>query len=272
VPILKDPEPPLAAPAALVLESTYGDRRHAPERTDEELRRVIAATFERGGTVIIPAFALGRTQEVLYHLAAMAAEGALDPTAVFLDSPMAISATELYERARAEHDEEMAALVANHSSPLAGDRFQRCRTVEQSKALNARREPAVIVAASGMAEGGRVVHHLAQRLGDRRTTVLFVGYQAAGTRGRALVDGADQVAIHGRPVPVRAEVRYLRSLSAHADRDELLRWCRALPAPPERVFLNHGEDPARKALAAALEGELGWPRPALPLPGDSAPW
>ena len=272
VPILKDPEPPLAAPAALVLESTYGDRRHAPERTEEELRRVIAATFERGGTVIIPAFALGRTQEVLYHLAAMADEGALDPTAVFLDSPMAISATELYERANAEHDEEMAELVANHTSPLAGNRFQRCRTVEQSKALNARREPAVIVAASGMAEGGRVVHHLAQRLGDRRTTVLFVGYQAAGTRGRALVDGADQVAIHGRPVPVRAEVRYLRSLSAHADRDELLRWCRALPAPPERVFLNHGEDPARKALAAALEGELGWPRPALPLPGDSAPW
>lgn len=275
VPILKDPEPPLAAPAALLLESTYGDRRHTAERTAEELRRVISETFGRGGTVIIPAFALGRTQEVLYHLSAMAEAGDLDPSDVFLDSPMAITATELYQRARAEHDEEMAELVSGAASPLAGDRFERCRSVDQSKALNTRGEPAVIVAASGMATGGRVVHHLAQRLGDERTTVLFVGYQAAGTRGRALVDGADRVAIHGRPIEVRAQIRYLRSLSAHADRDELLRWCRELPAPPERVFLNHGEDPARKALAAALEDELGgsgWPRPALPMPGDSAPW
>lgn len=272
VPILRDPEPPIAAPAALLLESTYGDRRHALERTADELREVIGRTFERGGTVIIPAFALGRTQEVLYHLSAMADEGALDPDDVFLDSPMAISATELYERAKAEHDEEMAELVADRSSPLAADRFQRCRRTDESKALNGRREPAVIVAASGMAEGGRVVHHLKQRLGDPRTTVLFVGYQAAGTRGRALVDGADEVGIHGQRIPVRAEIRYLRSLSAHADRDELLRWCRALPGAPERIFLNHGEDPARKALAAAIVDELGWPRPELPLPGDREPW
>lgn len=272
VPILKDPEPPLEPPAALLLESTYGDRRHAPESTAEELRRVIAETFGRGGMVIVPAFALGRTQEVLYHLGAMADEGLLDPADVFLDSPMAITATELYQRAAGEHDEEMAALVAGRANPFGAERFARCRTVDQSKALNVRGTPAVIVAASGMAEGGRVVHHLKQRLGDRRSTVLFVGYQAAGTRGRALVDGADEVAIHGSPVPVRAEIRYLRSLSAHADREELLRWCRALPGVPARVFLNHGEDPARKALAAAIETELGWPRPELPLPGDSAPW
>lgn len=272
VPILKDPEPPLAAPAALLLESTYGDRRHALERTADELREVIGRTFARGGMVIVPAFALGRTQEVLYHLSAMADEGSLDPSDVFLDSPMAISATELYQRAAAEHDEEMAALMSNGTSPLAAERFQRCRTSDQSKALNSRREPAVVVAASGMAEGGRVVHHLKQRLGDPRNTVLFVGYQASGTRGRALVDGADEVGIHGQRVPVRAEVRYLRSLSAHADREELLRWCRALPGAPARIFLNHGEDPARKALAAAIVEELGWPRPELPLPGDEVPW
>ncbi|HEX6201086.1 MAG TPA: MBL fold metallo-hydrolase [Thermoanaerobaculia bacterium] len=272
VPILKDPEPPLEAPAALVLESTYGDRTHHPGDAREALARVIRETFARGGSVLVPAFALGRTQEVLYHLAAMADAGELDPAAVFLDSPMAIEATLLYRRAKEEHDEEMAELVENHLGPLRPDRFRFCRTVAQSKELNARREPAVIVAGSGMATGGRIVHHLLHRLADPRHAVAFVGYQAAGTRGRAMLDGADSVTIHGNRVPVRAAVHYLPMLSAHADRDELLRWCRALPAPPERVFLNHGEDPARKVLEAALHQELGWPRPALPGIGTDVPW
>lgn len=271
VPILKDPEPPLAAPAALLLESTYGDRLHASEDAAAALRDTIRETFGRGGSVIVPSFALGRTQEVLFHLSALADAGEIDPDDVFLDSPMAIDATNLYQRAVAEHDDELAELVREHRDPLAADRFQRARTVDQSKALNGRRKPAVIVAGSGMATGGRVVHHLLHRLGDPATTVLFVGYQAAGTRGRALVDGCDSVAIHGTRVPVRAEIRYLRSLSAHADREELVRWCRALPAPPERIFLNHGEDPARKALAVSLE-EIGLPRPVLPNTGHTVPW
>lgn len=272
VPILKDPEPPLEAPAALVLESTYGDRSHHPGDAREALAGVIRETFARGGSVLVPAFALGRTQEVLYHLAAMSDAGELDPAAVFLDSPMAIEATRLYRRAKEEHDEEMAELVEQHLGPLRPDRFSFCRSVAQSKALNARREPAVIVAGSGMATGGRIVHHLLHRLADPRHAVAFVGYQAAGTRGRAMLDGADSVTIHGNRVPVRAAVHYLPMLSAHADRDELLRWCRALPAPPERVFLNHGEDPARKVLEAALHQELGWPRPALPAIGTEVPW
>jgi metallo-beta-lactamase family protein len=271
VPILKDPEPPLDPPAALLLESTYGDRLHAAEDAATELRKAVGDTFAKGGSVVIPAFALGRTQEVLFHLSKMADEGLLDPHDVFLDSPMAITATELYDRALAEHDEELAALVDGGADPLAEDRFQRCRTVTDSKALNTRGKPAVIVAASGMANGGRVVHHLLHRLGDRRNLVLFVGYQAAGTRGRALVDGAESVAIHGQRVPVRAEIRYLRSLSAHADRDELVRWCRALPAKPQRIFLNHGEDPARKALEATLVEE-GFVRPVLPRSGQAFPW
>jgi metallo-beta-lactamase family protein len=271
VPILKDPEPPLAAPAALLLESTYGDRLHDHDDAAGALRDTIRETFDRGGSVIVPSFALGRTQEVLFHLSALADAGAIDPDDVFLDSPMAIDATDLYQRAVAEHDDELAELVREHRDPLAADRFQRARTVDQSKALNSRRRPAVIVAGSGMATGGRVVHHLLHRLGDPATTVLFVGYQAAGTRGRALVDGSDSVAIHGSRVAVRARIRYLRSLSAHADRDELVRWCRALPAPPERIFLNHGEDPARKALAVTLE-ELGLPRPVLPNTGHTVPW
>jgi len=268
VPILKDPEPPLEPPTALFLESTYGDRRHAAGEAKAELAKIIRETFAAGGVVLIPAFALGRTQEILYHLAALSDEGLLDPSQVFLDSPMAIHATELYRQARSEHDEDLAELVAHAMGPFRPDRFARCRTSDESKALNDRRAPAVIVAGSGMATGGRIVHHLAHRLGDARTTVAFVGYQASGTRGRALVEGAQEVVIHGRAVPVRARIVYLAQLSAHADRDELLRWCRALPGPPpERVFLNHGEDHARKALERAIVG-LGWPRPDLPVTGD----
>lgn len=269
VPILKDPEPPAAPPAALLLESTYGDRLHTREDAAEALGTIIAETYARGGMVIIPAFALGRTQEVLYHLSALVDSGRLDPATVFLDSPMAIEATQIYERAESEHDEELEALA---NDPLKDGRFVRVRTVDQSKALNTRGEPAVIVASSGMANGGRVVHHLLHRLGDPHSSVVFVGYQAAGTRGRALVDGCETIAIHGQTVWVKAKVLQLQGLSAHADRDELLRWCRALPAPPQRIFLNHGEDPPRKALAVAIAEELGWPRPVLPLTGDSVPW
>ncbi len=272
VPILKDPEPPLDAPDALLLESTYGDRAHVEQDAADALGRLVEETFARGGVVVVPAFALGRTQEILYHLSALVDQKRLDPSQVFLDSPMAIQATEIYSRAEAEHDEDFAELIRQDNDPLAPDLFERCRTVEQSKTLNSRAEPAVIVAGSGMANGGRVVHHLLHRLGDRRNSVVFAGYQAAGTRGRAMVDGADTVAIHGQTVWVKAQVHQLHGLSAHADREELVRWCQALPGQPRRIFLNHGEDPARKALAAAVAEALGWPPPHLPATGESVPW
>jgi metallo-beta-lactamase family protein len=272
VPILKDPEPPIDPPAALLLESTYGDRCHPREDPAEALAAIIDATFARGGMVIIPAFALGRTQDVLWHLSALADAGRLDRQAVFLDSPMAIDATDLYDRAEAEHDEDLLEVARSGSDPLAPTRFQRCHTVDQSKSLNARQEPAVLVASSGMATGGRVLHHLLHRLPDPRSSVVFAGYQAAGTRGRALVDGAETVAIHGQEVRVRAQIHRLQGMSAHADRDELLRWCQALPGRPERIFLNHGEDPPRKALGVALAGLDGWPLPHLPLTGERVPW
>ena len=271
VPILKDPEPSVAEPAAVVLESTYGDRLHGQEDAGAKLGEIIARTFARGGSVVIPAFALGRTQDLLYYLSQLAERGAIDPATVFLDSPMAISATEIYRAAHSEHDEDLSELVANGYDPLAPDRFNRCRTVDQSKALNARQTPAVIVAGSGMATGGRVVHHLARLLPDARHTVVFAGYQAAGTRGRAIVEGSQVVAIHGRQVPVAAEIVSLSSLSAHADRGELVRWAQALPGKPQRAFLNHGEDAARKALGVTL-AEAGWPRPELPLSGTQVPW
>lgn len=233
---------------------------------------MIGETFARGGTVMIPSFALGRTQEVLYHLAALVDDGLLAAADVFLDSPMAIRATELYRSAGSEHDEEMAALVDEQLDPLDPGRFRFCRTVDESKALNARAEPAVIVAGSGMVQGGRILHHLKHRLADPRHAVCFVGYQAAGTRGRAMLQGADVVVVHGRQIEVRASIHDLQTLSAHADREELARWCRALPSPPGRVFLNHGEDPARKALEAALAAEPSWPRPVLPEMGDVVEW
>ena len=270
-PIIKDPEPPTEELEGLILESTYGDRLHLISDPEAVLGEVIERVFDAGGSVIIPAFALGRTQEVLYHLSHLADSGVLDPNDVFLDSPMAIKATELYDQATAEHDEDLLELVENHLNPLDPDRFQRCRSADESKRLNHRREPAVIVAVSGMATGGRVVHHLKHRLSDERNAVVFVGYQAAGTRGRALVEGARMVAIHGTPIPVRAEVRLMVGLSAHADQQELLRWCQSLSANPSRIFLNPGEDQARKTLSAVL-AENEFPLPFLPSLGDTTNW
>ena len=267
VPILRDPEPPGEAPDTLLLESTYGDRRHPQGDPRAALLATIEETFARGGVLLVPAFALGRTQDLLYHLAGLADAGKVPADRVFVDSPMAIGATELYKEFPAEHDEDMTALVAADKSPFALERFARCRTREESQALNSRSE-VVVIAGSGMANGGRILHHLRHRLPDPRNTVLFVGFQAAGTRGRALVDGAQVVSIHGQEVPVRAQVRRLELLSAHADHDELLRWCRSLPGTPRRVFLNHGEDAARAALARALENDLGWPLPGLPMQGE----
>ncbi|MDY7093503.1 MAG: MBL fold metallo-hydrolase [Acidobacteriota bacterium] len=270
VPILKDPQPPEKAPAALLLESTYGDRSHPDSNPKEELAAIIEETYARGGMVIIPAFALGRSQEILYYMAELADEGRLDPKTVFLDSPMAIKATHIYDTAEAEHDAELQELD-DTVDPLAAPPFNHAATVSQSKSLNHRRKPAVIISASGMATAGRVVHHLKNHLGDPNSSVVLVGYQAYGTRGRALQEGADTVGIHGRRVRVRAQIHSLSGLSAHGDREDLINWCKALPEPPQRIFLNHGEDPARKALAAELE-EAGFPRPVLPLPGDSVPW
>ncbi|MCH9646929.1 MAG: MBL fold metallo-hydrolase [Deltaproteobacteria bacterium] len=270
VPILKDPETTQTKPDALLLESTYGDRAHEATDPKSELYEIIRTTFDRGGSVIIPAFALGRSQEVLYYLAELVEEQKVDPRAVFLDSPMAIKATRIYDSSVAEHDEELQELD-DTIDPLSADPFQHCSTSSQSKALNKRKSPAVIVASSGMATGGRVLHHLAQKLGNPRHSVVFVGYQAAGTRGRVLTGGADTVSIYGQRVRVRAQIHSLHGLSAHAGRKEILRWCDSLPVKPERIFLNHGEDQSRRALAAVLEDE-GWARPGQPSFGDSVPW
>jgi metallo-beta-lactamase family protein len=186
---------------------------------------------------------------------------------------MAIDATELYDRAEREHDEDLKALAAGGEDPLARNTFNRCRSVADSKALNDRQAPAVIVATSGMATAGRIVHHFMHHLGDPRSAVVFTGYQAHGTRGRALLDGAQSVGIHGGHFRVRASIHSLQGLSAHADCEELVRWCSELPRPPRRLFLNHGEDAPRKALAARVREALpNWPEAVLPKSGDVVEW
>jgi metallo-beta-lactamase family protein len=256
-PILPDPHP-LPACDVLLLESTYGNRDHPKEDPKDRLCRIILETTGKGGTLLIPAFAVGRTTQLLYLLRELQREQRL-PTdiPIHVDSPMAIHAIRTLMQHQEAHDHEMRCLVANGDDPLGLRHVELDATVEQSKALNDLRYPAIIISASGMATGGRVLHHLAYRLGDHRTTVLFVGYQAAGTRGRRLQEGAEEIRIHGHDVKVRARIETLDGLSAHADRGEILTWLEAAERPPGRVFLVHGEPEAADALATTIRERTG---------------
>ena len=249
--MMLDPEP---VPAAdyLVVESTYGNRLHAARDPQQDLADIINRTVARGGTVVIPAFAVGRAQLLLYHLERLRADGRIGLVPIFLDSPMAINASELLCSHLPDHRLPADACIR------ACDIATYVRGVEESKALTASSVPKVIISASGMATGGRVLHHLKRFAPDRRSTILFAGFQAAGTRGAALVAGAEEVRIHGELVPVRAEVQNLSSLSAHADADEILRWLGGFGRPPRTTFISHGEPEASEALKSRIEAELGW--------------
>ena len=255
-PILKDPVPVPEADVVLV-ESTYGNREHAPE-PDADLARVICETAERGAALIVPAFAVGRSQELLWRIRELEVDGRIPSVPVYADSPMAINVTDVYRRHPEEHDLEMAALMNSKARPLCPKLFQTARTSLQSKALNDIKGPMIIVSASGMASGGRVLHHLKRRLPDKRTTVLLCGYQAAGTRGRTLQEGAKKVRIHGKEISVRARVETLHGLSAHADWRELIVWLSQFEQPPKKAFAVHGEASAAQALVDAIREHLGW--------------
>lgn len=258
VPILKDPERPEAADY-VVLESTYGDRLHPAGSPEAELGRVVAETSARRGVLLIPSFAIGRAQDVLYHLRSLQRAGTIPADLpIYLDSPMAASAVDLYCRTLSEHDLEMAALRDKGLCPIEGPSVHVVRDRVESQALNGRGGPMVIVSASGMLSGGRILHHLKRRLPDATTTLLFVGFQAAGSLGRRILEGARDVRIHGESVTVRADVRQVPALSAHADQDGLVEWVGALREPPRAVFLVHGEPKSRDALSAALRSKYGW--------------
>lgn len=258
VPILKDPERPEAADY-VVLESTYGDRLHPAGSPEAELGRVVAETTARRGVLLIPSFAIGRAQDVLYHLRSLQRAGTIPADLpIYLDSPMAASAVDLYCQTLSEHDLEMAALRDKGLCPIEGPSVHVVRDRVESQALNGRGGPMVIVSASGMLSGGRILHHLKRRLPDATTTLLFVGFQAAGSLGRRILEGARDVRIHGESVTVRADVRQVPALSAHADQDGLVEWVGALRKPPRAVFLVHGEPKSRDALSAALRSKYGW--------------
>jgi metallo-beta-lactamase family protein len=258
VPIMRDPDPVSRADALLV-ESTYGDRLHTPDDHSDKLAAAVARAAETKGWLLIPAFAVGRSQEILYDLRMLEGARRIPSLPVYLDSPMAIQATAIYASHPEEHDAELRQVEAGGSRPFAPRNITLCKSVVDSKALNETDGPGVIIAGSGMATGGRILHHLRRLLPMAATTVLFVGYQAAGTRGRLLRDGARTIKMLGEVVPVRARILVSDAYSAHADRGEILRWLRGFARPPAMTYVVHGEPPAASALRDAITTEFAWP-------------
>jgi metallo-beta-lactamase family protein len=281
-PVLPDPSTVTEADYLLV-ESTYGNRVHHQDDDGTQLAEIVKATAERGGRIIIPSFAIGRVEELLYWLKRLEDERRIPVLPVFLDSPMAVDALSRYQQRLAELDpgmnpesrddkaphgpadhEERVAERQRHAQQerqvcaFCTERFRTISTAAESKQLTQSKMPAIVISASGMATGGRVLHHLKAGLPDPRNTVLFVGYQAAGTRGRQLVDGEKVVKIHGEMVPVQARVELVESMSAHADSTEILRWLGGFTKPPRLTFIVHGEPVAMEALSGAIHDRLGW--------------
>lgn len=261
--------PPVRIPQAdyLLVESTYGDRRHGTVAVGDELARVVNEACARRGMVLIPAFAVGRTQDLLYVLRELEDVGKIPALEVFVDSPMAIDATGITLDHQEEFDEAARSLIRQGIKPMAPSRLHYVRDANQSRALDTLEGTAIVLSASGMCTGGRIKHHLKVRLPDERHTVCFVGFQAAETKGRALVEGTEQIWLYGEEVPVRAHVERIEGFSAHADQDEILNWLGGFVTAPRRTFVVHGEPEASAALAARIRSELGW-KVAIPELGE----
>lgn len=281
-PVMPDPTMVLEADYLLV-ESTYGNRVHEEDDDGEKLAQVLTAAVERGGRIIIPSFAIGRVEEMIYWLKRLEDEKRIPVLPVFLDSPMAVTALARYSARLNELDDDMQPELRDEKAPhgtadrndppevrrqharrerqvcaFCTERFRTISTAQESRQLTQSKKPAIIISASGMATGGRVLHHLKATLPDSDNTVLFIGYQAAGTRGRRLVDGEKTVKIHGEWIPVRAQVERVDSMSAHADSKEVLHWLGGFTAPPRQTFLVHGEPEAMEAQALAIRDGLKW--------------
>ena len=250
-PIMRPPEA-IAEADYLVVESTYGNRKHPTTDAQETLAEIVTSTAAKGGSIVVPAFTVGRAQLLLYHLHALQVSNRIPDLPIFLDSPMAIDAGEIFRAHSTDH--RLSAAEADAVCAIA----RQTPSSDESKAIDRNRVPSVIVSASGMATGGRVLHHLRTFAPDPRSTILFTGFQAGGTRGAAIVAGAESVKIFGEDVPVRARVENLEMLSAHADADEILTWLRGFRRAPHTTFITHGEPDAADALRKRIEHELTW--------------
>lgn len=271
-PLIRDPQPAKAADY-VIIESTYGDRLHG-ERPDYvgQLTRVLQETFDRGGNVVIPSFAVGRTQELLYLIRQIKNQGLVrghDGFPVYVDSPMAVEATRIYAAGLADfYDEETLALLGQGTDPIRFPGLKLSVTSEESKLINVDTTPKVILSASGMCEAGRIRHHLKYNLWRKESTILFVGYQTPGTVGRKLLDGASSVKLLGEEIAVQAHIESLAGISGHADRDMLLNWLGAVEMPPKQVFVNHGDDRVCDGFVQEIENRLRFPA-AAPFSGDA---
>ncbi len=256
-PIIKDPEV-VDYCDYLVIESTYGDRFHSHEDPMLKLEEALNWAWQNQGVVLVPSFAIGRTQEMLYYCKKLQETGRMPRVPIYIDSPMAMSVTRVYADCKDEHDDEMKISIAEGQSELEPSGLTYIRDREQSQALNKQKGPMMIIAGSGMANGGRIRHHLLHHLGNERTMVLFSGYQGEGTLGRQLLDGEPTVKIFGQEIPVAAKIDKINSLSAHADQGEIMHWLSFFKSPPKKTFIVHGEPPAQEALAAKIKEVYGW--------------
>jgi len=257
LPILRDPEP-LPPCDFLILESTYGDRFHEPiQSVADKLAEIVTRTYQRGGKMIVPAFAVGRTQQLVLILHQLIDAGRIPSFPIFVDSPLAVNVTEVFRKHTELFDQEAGAFLKNGEDPFGFSRLRYVRDVNESKALNDLRGPFMVISASGMCEGGRVLHHLKNNIGDPRNTVLLTGYQAENTLGRKIEDGLDEVPIFGEPMRLRAEVERLDELSGHADQREILEWLKPIAGGLRRIWLVHGEGHQQTTLAAVIRAQYG---------------
>jgi metallo-beta-lactamase family protein len=268
LPIIRDPEP-LPQVDYLIMESTYGNRVHEPiQSVAQKLAEIVKRTYARGGKMIVPAFAVGRTQQLVLMLHELIVANAIPKFPIFVDSPLAVNVTEVFRKHSELFDAEASVFLDNHGDPFGFQLLTYVRDVNQSKALNDLHGPFMIISASGMCEGGRVLHHLRNNIGDPRNTILLTGYQAVNTLGRKIEEQQSEVPIFGEPMPLRAEVEKLDALSGHADRDEMLAWMKPIAKGLKKVFLVHGEPEQQTAFAAAIRERYG-PEVIAPERGQS---